>query len=73
VVAFLDAGKVGSGGVATSTPLLSSAGLGLRYQTPIGLIRGDAGLQLQPLEGLNNERTDQARSWRLHIGIGHSF
>jgi outer membrane protein insertion porin family/translocation and assembly module TamA len=74
VVGFLDAGKVESRGVATSTPLLSSAGLGLRYQTPVGLVRGDAAVQLRSFEGLNPDRaTGRSRPWRLHIGIGHAF
>ncbi len=43
-----------------------SAGLGLRYRTPIGPIRLDWGYVLDPAPG------DQGRS-RFHLSIGHAF
>ena len=46
--------------------LRSSAGLGLRYRTPIGPIRLDWGYVLDPQQG------DESRS-RFHLTIGHAF
>ena len=43
-----------------------SAGLGLRYRTPIGPIRLDWGYVLDPQPG------DESRS-RFHLSIGHAF
>lgn len=73
-VVFVDAGNVWSGSLAARTSgLRTDAGAGLRYTTPIGVVRADIGYQLNPIEGLivNGEREE--RRWRLHLSIGQAF
>jgi outer membrane protein insertion porin family len=67
VATFLDTGNVypEAGDLALSD-LRWSAGLGLRYRTPIGPIRVDWGYVLRPRPG------DEGRS-RFHLSIGHAF
>jgi outer membrane protein insertion porin family/translocation and assembly module TamA len=81
-VLFIDAGNVwatDSGDAFTDTESVSaadlrySAGLGLRYQTPIGPVRLDLGYQLNPIDGLIINGAEQARPWRLHFSIGQAF
>jgi outer membrane protein assembly factor BamA len=64
---FLDTGNVypETGDVALSA-LRWSAGVGLRYRTPIGPVRLDWGYVLDP------EPTDEDR-WKFHLTIGHAF
>ena len=50
-----------------------AAGVGLRYATPVGPIRLDAGYQLNPLPGLQVNGLPQARRWRIHFSIGQAF
>jgi outer membrane translocation and assembly module TamA len=67
VATFLDTGNVY---LETRDLALSdlrwSAGLGLRYRTPIGPVRIDWGYVLDPRPG------DEGRS-RFHLSIGHAF
>jgi outer membrane protein assembly factor BamA len=81
-VIFVDAGNVwatDSGDVSVDSESVSlrdlrySAGLGLRYQTPIGPIRLDGGYQLNPIPGLLVNGAEQARRWRVHFSIGQAF
>lgn len=81
-VLFADAGNVWAtdgGPVATDQQSVSlkdlryDAGLGLRYQTPIGPIRFDLGYQLNPIPGLLVNGHEQQRRWRLHFSIGQAF
>jgi outer membrane protein insertion porin family len=67
VASFLDTGNVypETQDVALSD-LRWSAGLGLRYRTPIGPVRLDWGYVLDPRTG------DEGRS-RFHLSIGHAF
>jgi outer membrane protein insertion porin family len=67
LASFLDAGNVylEARGVDLGA-LRWSAGLGLRYRTPIGPIRLDWGYVLDPAPG------DEGRS-HFHLSIGHAF
>jgi len=74
VVGFVDAGNVWT--EHWQNPfgeLRKTVGAGLRYQTVIGVIRGDFGYQLNPIEGLRIEGKPQTRRWRIHLSIGHAF
>lgn len=74
LVAFLDAGSVSTASWDTPVGELRKAvGAGLRYQTLIGVVRGDFGYQLDPIEGLRIEGQPQKRRWRIHLSIGHAF
>jgi len=81
-VVFLDGGNVwatDSGDIGTSQESLDlndlrySAGVGLRYITPVGPIRLDWGFQLNPINGLIVGGEEQQRRWRLHFSIGQAF
>jgi outer membrane translocation and assembly module TamA len=74
VVLFIDAGNVWSESLAARTSgLRADAGVGLRYATPIGTVRGDIGFQLNPVEGLLVDGELQPRPWRIHLSIGQAF
>jgi outer membrane protein insertion porin family len=59
--------------------LLTTAGTGLRYQTPIGPLRIDFAFKLNDfltsrVEQAGSQLNEEARSWgRIHFGIGHAF
>jgi outer membrane translocation and assembly module TamA len=74
VVAFVDAGTVrpDAWDVGVSN-LRYDAGPGLRYASPVGLLRVDAAYQLNPIPGLLVEGAPQPRRWRLHLSIGQTF
>lgn len=74
LVGFVDAGNVWAGSLAARTEgARADVGLGIRYATPVGLIRGDAALQLTPIDGLLVNGEPSTRTWRLHVSIGHAF
>jgi outer membrane translocation and assembly module TamA len=74
IVAFLDAGNVWSDAwTLRPSDLLYDAGPGVRYETPIGLIRLDVAYQLNRLEGLRIGGELQDRPWRIHFSIGQTF
>ena len=50
-----------------------AAGPGIRYDTPIGPMRFDLGIQLNPIEGLVLEGNPEKRKWRVHFSIGQAF
>jgi outer membrane translocation and assembly module TamA len=50
-----------------------AAGPGIRYDTPIGPLRFDVGIQLNPIDGLLIEGTPEKRKWRAHFSIGQAF
>jgi outer membrane translocation and assembly module TamA len=50
-----------------------AVGAGLRYQTRVGPARLDFGYQLNPIDGLLVNGTEQARRWRVHFSIGQAF
>jgi outer membrane translocation and assembly module TamA len=53
--------------------LLSDAGVGVRYQSPFGLLRLDFGYQLNRLDGLLIDGRPQDRPWRVHFSVGQAF
>ena len=74
VVGFVDSGNVWARSFAATTAgFRSDAGLGLRYRTPVGLLRGDAAMQLNPIDGLVANGQPALRTWRLHVSIGQAF
>jgi outer membrane protein assembly complex protein YaeT len=73
-VLFLDGGNVWAGDLEYHlNDLRYAVGPGLRYQTPIGPIRFDLGLQLNQIDGLLVNGKPQARPWRIHFSIGQAF
>jgi outer membrane protein insertion porin family len=50
-----------------------AVGPGLRYDTPIGPIRVDLGIQLNPIPGLLINGIPEGRRWRIHFSIGQAF
>ena len=50
-----------------------AAGPGIRYETPIGPLRLDLGIQLNPIDGLVINGTEETRKWRVHFSIGQAF
>lgn len=73
LVAFMDAGNVWAGSFAANTGFRRDAGIGARYRTPIGLLRGDLAFQLDPIPGLLVDGQPQTRAWRVHVSIGQAF
>jgi outer membrane protein insertion porin family len=65
--AWAEAGKIQPSG------LRWAAGPGLRYDTPIGPIRVDLGIQLNPIPGLLINGIPEHRKWRVHFSIGQAF
>ncbi len=73
-VGFVDAGNVWSRRWDIDlSDLRANVGIGLRYGTPIGPVRGDIGYQLTPVEGLLVNGEPQTRRWRIHLSIGQAF
>ncbi len=74
IVGFLDAGDVtfGSWQFRGMTPR-ADIGAGVRYNTPIGLVRVDYGHQLNPILGLLVNGSPETRRWRIHFSIGQAF
>lgn len=74
IVGFGDSGNVWAGSLdATVGGFRSDLGLGVRYRTPVGLLRGDAAMQVNPIPGLLVDGEPEARHWRIHVSIGQSF
>ena len=71
---FVDAGNVWSGveGLAAGK-LRVDVGPGLRWLSPLGIVRADFGIQLTPIDGLLVNGAPETRQWRLHFSIGHPF
>lgn len=69
VVAFFDMGDV-RGGVASFSPRNwnYSIGPGLRYDSPVGVFRLDAGFRLNDTDTSVGERV-----WAIHFGLGEAF
>lgn len=73
LVGFLDAGNVFAASWAGGGPLRRDAGVGLRYRTPVGVIRADLGVQLNHVPGLIVSGEPEQRHWRIHLSIGQAF
>jgi outer membrane translocation and assembly module TamA len=73
-VLFIDAGNVWSDEWHIALDdLRVAAGVGVRYETPVGSIRFDFGYQLNTIEGLLVNGEPQQRPWRIHFSIGQAF
>jgi outer membrane protein assembly complex protein YaeT len=73
-VAFMDAGNVAmQPWDITFKEMRYDVGPGLRYLTPIGPIRVDLGIQLNPIDGLQVDGTPETRRWRIHFSLGQAF
>jgi outer membrane translocation and assembly module TamA len=73
-VAFVDAGNVwDESDTIRFRDLHVAIGPGLRYYSPVGVVRADVGVQLNRIEGLIVNGQPERRRWRLHFSIGHSF
>jgi outer membrane protein assembly complex protein YaeT len=73
-VLFLDGGNAWEGPWEVQLKNLRWAvGPGIRYDTPIGPVRFDLGVQLNPIEGLVLEGKPETRKWRVHFSIGQAF
>ena len=73
-VLFIDGGNVWDGPWEIQLNKLRWAvGPGIRYDTPIGPIRVDLGVQLNPIDGLVLEGNPETRKWRVHFSIGQAF
>ena len=64
-VVFVDAGNVWTTIDELDTDLAWSAGFGIRYTSPIGLLRLDAGFPI--------DRRDGDDSFEIGLGFGHAF
>jgi translocation and assembly module TamA len=62
---FFDAGQVWEGLGAFDTDLAKSLGLGLRYKSPVGLLRLDLAFPL--------DRRPGDESYQLYLGLGNAF
>ena len=72
--AFIDAGNVWDETTTiTLRDLHVAAGPGLRYFSPVGVVRADLGIQLDRIDGLLVDGAPERRRWRLHFSIGHTF
>jgi outer membrane protein assembly complex protein YaeT len=73
-VLFVDAGNVWDESTAVRLrDLLVAIGPGLRWVSPIGIVRGDIGFQRRRLPGLAIDGEPEQRFWRVHFSIGHAF
>ena len=73
-VLFADGGNVWEGPWEVQVNKLRWAvGPGIRYDTPIGPMRVDLGVQVNPVDGLVLEGNPEKRKWRLHVSIGQAF
>jgi outer membrane translocation and assembly module TamA len=71
---FVEAGNVWrSDRTVHVNDLRFDAGSGLRVETPFGLIRIDAGYQLNRVPDLRIDGRPQQRAWRINIGLGEAF
>jgi outer membrane protein insertion porin family/translocation and assembly module TamA len=73
-VLFLDGGNVWDKSWDIKlNDLRYAAGVGLRYQTPVGPLRVDYGYQLNPIPGLLVNGEPSNRHWRIHFSIGQAY
>jgi outer membrane protein insertion porin family/translocation and assembly module TamA len=76
-VLFLDMGMVDEEKLHyNGDELRTSAGAGLRMDTPLGPLRLDFGYQLNPPKFMGDDETvpvEETSRWRIHFNIGHAF
>lgn len=76
-VLFLDMGIVDEEKLRyNGDEIRSSAGAGLRVDTPLGPLRLDFGYQLNPPKYMGVDETvpmEKTDRWRIHFNIGHAF
>ena len=72
-VVFIDGGNVWEKAWNLTSDLQANGGVGVRYRSPIGLLRFDVGYQFTTVEGLRIDGEPRTRRWRMHAGIGHAF
>jgi outer membrane translocation and assembly module TamA len=73
-VVFVDAGNVWPADLHFRLGALrADAGPGIRWTTPVGVVRADIGFQLTPIAGLLVNGVPETRRWRIHFSIGHAF
>lgn len=73
---FIDAGDVTDfPSQLDLTRLHVAVGGGIRYQTPVGVIRGDVGVRLNRLENMTGglENPDPGRRFAFHVSLGEAF
>lgn len=66
IVLFADSGNVWVNEAVDLHDLRASAGIGIRYQTPVGPLRLDYGQKM-------NRRVPEESAGELHFNIGHAF
>lgn len=74
-VLFVDAGQVYEDTLqlVSSDTVLMDAGPGLRWVSPVGIVRADVGIQFRRIPGLLVAGEPEPRRWRIHFSIGHTF
>jgi outer membrane protein assembly complex protein YaeT len=71
---FADAGNVWEAAEGLGAGRIRvDVGPGLRWLSPLGIVRVDLGIQLTPISGLQVDGQPEKRHWRLHFSIGHPF
>ncbi len=71
---FLDAGNVWAGDWDYHlNDLRAAVGPGVSLTTPIGTVRADLGIQLNPIPGLVINGKPESRHWRIHFTVGSAF
>jgi outer membrane translocation and assembly module TamA len=48
-------------------------GTGLRWTSPVGVVRADIGYQLTTIPDLVINGQPERRQWRVHFSIGEAF
>jgi outer membrane translocation and assembly module TamA len=73
-VLFVDTGNVWEAGSNIAlNDLRANVGAGIRWGSPVGIVRADLGYQLTPIEGLVLDGAPEQRHWRVHFSIGEAF
>jgi outer membrane protein insertion porin family len=71
---FVDAGNVWAAAEGLGAGRIRvDAGPGIRWVSPLGIVRADLGIQLTPIAGLKVDGRPETRRWRIHLSIGHPF
>jgi outer membrane protein insertion porin family len=71
---FADAGNVWAAPEGLGAGRIRvDVGPGIRWMSPVGIVRADLGIQLTPIDGLKVNGAPETRHWRIHFSIGHPF